>query len=68
MFDDDDRRPCIDETLKHAEEHPDIDRMQPHAGFIEDEQCPVLVPLEIGDEFQPLRLAAGQCRWADPVS
>jgi hypothetical protein len=65
VFDDDDRMPTSDQALEQPNEKRDIVEMQASGRFVEDEKIAAFAVLEIpgvqvADEFQPLRFAAGK--------
>ena len=57
--------PCSTRPLEHADQQRHVVEVQPGGGFVEDQERALAVGValafdEVADEFQPLRLAAGE--------
>ena len=56
----------VDEPLEDAQQHLDVERVQPDRGLVEDEQRPGLGAAQLADQAQALGLAAGRAGVASP--
>ena len=58
VFDDDQGSPCRKQMPEDFEQCPDVERVEPDGGLVENEERVALPASHLRGEFQPLRLAA----------
>ena len=62
MFDDDDRRPLLDEGFENVQEGPDVLGVEADGGLIEDEDRSRLPLAHFAGQLEPLGLSTGKPR------